>query len=127
MMILEKLIILFEKFAFPKPILRESSAQLQIDKRTAMLSLYQFTECPFCVKVRREIQRHALQIEMRDIHKNKLFKQELIEGGGKSQVPCLRIDNTTTPIWLYESNDIIDYLNRQILSGAHNHLSFIKK
>ena len=38
--------------------------------------------------------------------------QELISGGGKSQVPCLRIQNTEGEVsWLYESDDIIDYMS----------------
>ena len=35
-------------------------------------------------------------------------------GGGKRQVPCLRIEATPGEVqWLYESMDIIAYLQRQ--------------
>ena len=43
---------------------------------------------------------------------------ELIRGGGKSQVPCLRIDHPGgTTQWMYESTDIIAYLRRRFARG----------
>lgn len=40
---------------------------------------------------------------------------ELIAGGGKSQVPCLRIENQAGEAsWLYESIDIIRYLRNEL-------------
>jgi len=36
---------------------------------------------------------------------------DLIAGGGKSQVPCLRIENDKGEVrWVYESIEIIQYL-----------------
>lgn len=36
----------------------------------------------------------------------------LVTGGGKTQVPCLRIVQTNGDVqWMYESNDIIRYLS----------------
>ncbi len=38
----------------------------------------------------------------------------LMQGGGKTQVPCLRIENEQGEVqWMYESNDIIEYLSQQ--------------
>jgi glutathione S-transferase len=45
---------------------------------------------------------------MRDI-----LRRELVEGGGRATVPCLRIERDGEVHWLYESRDIIDYLRRQ--------------
>ena len=36
--------------------------------------------------------------------------RELLEGGGKTSVPCLRIQRGTQVQWLYESLGIIEYL-----------------
>jgi len=38
----------------------------------------------------------------------------LQEQGGRVTVPCLRIDNGDNIEWLYESSDIIDYLQRKV-------------
>ena len=37
----------------------------------------------------------------------------LKQGGGKTQVPCLRIEDSAGNVqWMYESDDIIQYLKR---------------
>ena len=52
-----------------------------------------------------------LDIELRDINSIPEFASELIAGGGKPQVPCLRIESADGDVrWLYESMDIIQYL-----------------
>jgi len=37
----------------------------------------------------------------------------LEQEGGQIKVPCLRIESGEETTWLYESNDIIAYLNQQ--------------
>lgn len=96
-------------------LVRDPAAQAAIDAATAHMALYQFQACPFCVKVRRHMRRHGLNIELRDIKATPAYEQELISQGGRRKVPCLRIaqpDGGAT--WLYESNDIIAYLNREL-------------
>ena len=80
-------------------------------KTTPDLVLYHFDSCPYCRKVRRAIQELTLEVEERNILKSEEFKNELVKGGGKSQVPCLRIEKSpNTYEWLYESDDIIRFL-----------------
>lgn len=99
----------------PKSIVRDAAAQQKVDAATAKMALYQFEACPFCVKVRRHMRRHALNIELRDAKNNATFEQELISQGGKRKVPCLRIEKGDgSATWLYESDDIIAYLNREL-------------
>ena len=44
---------------------------------------------------------------------DELARQELLQGGGKAVVPCLRIKNGDSVDWLYESMDIIRYLDER--------------
>ncbi len=46
---------------------------------------------------------------MKDILRRRENKAELIAGGGKKQVPCLRIEKSNEIEWLYESDAIIKY------------------
>ena len=55
----------------------------------------------------------GIQVECRNIHSNTAYKAELIEGGGKKQVPCIRIQDSGGVRWLYESSDIVNYLKQQ--------------
>jgi glutathione S-transferase len=55
----------------------------------------------------------SINIELRDIMNDELARQELLQGGGKAVVPCLRIKNGDSVDWLYESMDIIRYLDER--------------
>ena len=113
--VLGRLVLGYDFLTRPKPIIREAASQAAIDARTEKLALYQFNACPFCVKVRREMRRHALNIELRDARKDDAHKQALVNGGGKYKVPCLRISNDSgDPTWLYESDDIIAFLRKDL-------------
>ena len=73
-----------------------------------MLTLYYKPTCPFCQKVTALIDEMKLEVEMKDISTNDTFKEELIEKGGKQQVPYL-VD-TDKEVAMYESDDIMDFL-----------------
>ena len=95
----------------PRGIKRDSDEQRRIDKQTQNLVMYQFFACPFCIKTRRAIKRLSLNIETRDALRDAPSRQQLLEGGGVIQVPCLRITRNDNSVkWLYESNEIIKYL-----------------
>jgi glutaredoxin len=112
--ILGQVILLLDALTSPKPVVREVSAQNAIDDVTASMAMYQFKTCPFCVKVRRELKRHSLNIELRDAKNDLDIKSELVREGGRHKVPCLRTDNADGTVhWLYESNDIIEHLKKE--------------
>lgn len=112
--VLGKVILFLDAISSPKPLDRSSETQKKVDEETKDLSLYQFLACPFCVKVRREIRRLNLNIDTRDAKNNENDRQELLEGGGKVKVPCLRIaKNAGEAEWMYESDDIVDYLRER--------------
>jgi glutaredoxin len=95
----------------PRSIKREPDEQQRIDEQTKGLVMYQFRTCPFCIKTRRATRRLSLNIETRDALRHAPSRQQLLEGGGKIKVPCLRITGEDGSVeWLYESNDIIKYL-----------------
>lgn len=107
-------IILFFDFIFsPSKPKRTLEIQAEVDSSTAHLSLYQLPACPFCVKVRREMKRGGLNIELKNINKDENLRTELIEKGGKRTVPCLRIvDEKQEVSWLYESSAINQYIQQ---------------
>jgi len=109
--IIGPLMLLADWLTTPRGIQRSESAQQEIDALTANMTLYQFKTCPFCIKVRRSIKRQSLNIELLDAQHNNEHREQLMQGGGQVKVPCLKvIDNEGNTNWLYESNDIIGYL-----------------
>ena len=108
---LGQLILLVDRLTTPRAPDRDDQAQARLDAATRDLALYQFKACPFCVKTRRAARRLGLTIETRDARGDPRWRQELVEQGGRLQVPCLFIPTSAGGgQWLYESRDIIAYL-----------------
>ena len=101
----------------PKGIVRAPAVQAEVDQQCSSLALYQFTTCPFCIKVRQEMRRLSLNIERRDAQNNANNRSALIAGFGQPKVPCLKItDAAGNSQWLVESGAIIAYLRGRFAS-----------
>ena len=72
-----------------------------------MLILYVKTFCPYCEKVLVRAKELGIEIEEQNISQAQ-YLDELIEKGGKIQVPFL-VDKEKD-VSMYESYDIISYL-----------------
>jgi len=71
------------------------------------LKLYYKETCPFSQKVLKAIEDNNIKdVELRNINEKDEYREELINIGGKEQVPCLFIDEKP----MYDSEDIIKYL-----------------
>ncbi|WP_287816965.1 glutathione S-transferase N-terminal domain-containing protein [Idiomarina sp.] len=112
-LVLTPIVLLVEKLTTPKGKERSEQEQKQVDEACKSLALYQFAACPFCVKVRKEIARLNLNIELRDAKNNDEHRDALLNGGGRVKVPCLRIEEGDKVQWMYESDDINQYLEQR--------------
>ena len=75
------------------------------------LALYHSESCWYCARVRQTIEGLGLTLDLRDIDRDPERRRELVAGGGKAQVPCLRIEAPAHSVrWMYESADIAAYL-----------------
>jgi len=116
--VLAQIIIFLDWLTRPKPMQRSVDAQTEVDQQTQSLVLYQFKQCPFCVKTRRQIHRLGLNIEKRDARNDAKWNQELVNEGGKYQVPCLKITEDDGVVeWLYESTEINQYLDKKFTAS----------
>jgi glutaredoxin len=94
---------------------RTSQAQQQVETELEKISLYQFFACPFCIKTRRAMYKLNLPIVKRNASQGSPYRDELLEGGGRVQTPCLRIEKDDAVEWLYESSEIIRYLEKRFV------------
>ena len=108
-----RLLILIDWLFKPSVVKRNDEEQAKVDQETKILKLYQFYACPFCVKTRRAIKRLNLKVETRDAQTAGQFRKELELSGGKIKVPCLKVEGSGEATWIYESNDIIKYLDER--------------
>jgi glutaredoxin len=112
--VLGPFLLLGDRLTRPKGVVRPAAAQQAVDVRTRNLALYHFPTCPFCLKARRTMRRLSLDIELRDARHDDAHRAALVAGGGKPQVPCLLIASADgQQSWLYESDAISAYLNRE--------------
>ena len=82
--------------------------------RSKGYQLFYFATCPYCIKVRIALWWMGIELPLKEIRYHRENRDELIAGGGKKQVPCLRIENEAGVQWLYESDDIIRYLKHKL-------------
>lgn len=92
---------------------RSVETQRQVEQDLQGLTLYQFFACPFCIKTRRAMYKMNLPIIKLSASKGSPYRDQLEQGGGKVQTPCLRIENAGDVKWLYESSEIIKYLEQR--------------
>lgn len=82
-----------------------------------MLTLYSTETCPFVHRVLQVAENLKIDLDIKDISEDEAARLELIERGGKEQVPYL-VD-TEKSVEMYESNDIIEYIREHYAnSGA---------
>jgi len=112
--VLGPIMLLKERLTQPTGVVREAAAQARVDQQCQSLALYQFSTCPFCIKVRQEMRRLSLPIEKRDAQHHTAHREALLQATGATQVPCLRIteaDGQTR--WLKDSGAIVAYLRER--------------
>jgi len=73
-----------------------------------MLKLYVKTGCPFCNRVLDFVKEEGIDIELLNVYESQESMDELMEKGGKRQIPFLH--DTDKDVMMYESADIIKYL-----------------
>jgi len=110
---LGQLVILVDFLTRPSKKKRSQEAQAAVEASAKDLTLYQFHACPFCVKTRRSLRRLNVPVALKDAKNNEQDRQTLLEQGGKIKGPCLRIEENGQTTWMYESNTIIEYLNKR--------------
>lgn len=71
--------------------------------------LFVGTACHHCRKVENFMEENNIEIQIVNINEDREAMKELIEKGGKRQVPCLFHDGE----YMYESNDIIEFLKNK--------------
>jgi glutaredoxin len=115
--VLGPFILIWERLSQPKGVQRAAAAQQLVDQQSQSLTLYQFSTCPFCIKVRQEMRALSLPIARRDVQHNLSNREELVQGGGAYKVPCLKVTEPQGQTrWIYDSGAIISYLRGRFAS-----------
>jgi glutaredoxin len=117
--VLGPVMLLKERLTQPAGVQRAPAAQDAVDQQCQSLALYQFSTCPFCIKVRQEMRRLSLPVDKRDAQHNSVHRDELQQGSGATKVPCLKITETNGQTrWLQDSTEIVAYLRKRFAAPS---------
>ncbi|MFN2289526.1 MAG: glutaredoxin family protein [Chromatocurvus sp.] len=120
-LLLMPFVLIYEKLTTPKAVARQPDDQAAIDSAASDLALYQFRSCPFCIRVRKELARLGVDLELRDAQHDPAHRADLEAGGGRVKVPCLRIAGESGhDEWLYESDAINAWLRQRFEPDSAN-------
>lgn len=78
--------------------------------QSVQYSLYYYDSCPFCVRVLRTLQGLDIEVELCNILSDSRHRTKLQQATGRTTVPCLRIEKGNDSQWMFESMDIIRFL-----------------
>ena len=112
--VLGPVMLIKERLTQPAGVQRAPAAQAAVDQQCQSLALYQFSTCPFCIKVRQEMRRLSLPIEKRDAQHHAANRDALLQASGATKVPCLKITEANGQTrWLQDSAAILTYLRER--------------
>lgn len=97
------------------PVKRNSADQKRVERIASGLTLYTLSSCPYSAKVHRHLKQLNITVGIKNLKRCNAYQKELLAGGGRAQVPCLRIETPKGSRWLYESQDILSYLDSKFM------------
>ena len=84
-----------------------------------MLELYQFEECPYCVRVRKKLSELEVDFISRNVPRKKDDRKMLIKVSGQDGVPTL-VDTDKGIVIADDDDRIIHYLEEEYEKNGKN-------
>jgi len=75
--------------------------------------LFKTDLCGFCYRVRAYLEQRGIDMPLRDVNQDQAAFRELLENTRRTTVPCLRIQRGDEVEWMFESMDIMRYLEER--------------
>jgi len=100
---------------------RSLKEQQKVNKAANDLTLYVSDTCPYCARVKKQVKHLNVPLKVKNLDKCHIFQKELLSGGGKAQVPCLKIERRQGSEWVYRSDKIARYIDRKFLPKSKTH------
>ncbi|QIZ83802.1 glutaredoxin [Bermanella marisrubri] len=97
---------------------RSSKEQRRVEKVASGLTLYVSDTCPYCTKVKKQVKHLNIPLTIKNLDRCHIYQKELLSGGGKAQVPCLKIDRSKGVEWVYRSEQIANYMDKKFQPKA---------
>ncbi|MEM7099445.1 MAG: glutaredoxin [Pseudomonadota bacterium] len=89
---------------------KKALSMAETSQQVESYQLFKTDWCGFCFRVRRFIDKHDIELPLRDINQDQDAFRELLSATNRTTVPCLRIQKGEDVEWMFESMDIIEFL-----------------
>lgn len=99
-----------------RPLPRSNTEHELLERESRRMQLYFSRACPASIGVQRYCQRLGLRVVEKDVQRITAYRNELLNGGGASKVPCLRIEDAQGSRWIYSSDTILSFLDQRFNS-----------
>lgn len=109
-----KTLDLVDRLVPVKPFERTHEEQVLLDRESRRMHLYYSRSCSSSITVKRFCERVGLHVVEKDVERVDAYRNELVNGGGESRVPCLCIHKKSGDIWVYSPEAIVDYLRDRL-------------
>jgi hypothetical protein len=96
-----------------RPVERSAHEQLRLDRASRRMHLYFSPCCADSISVKRHCHKLGLRVVEKDVVRVNAYRNELVNGGGDSRIPCLRIEKEGKTDWVYSLESILGYLNQR--------------
>ena len=114
-----KTLSLVDQLVPVKPVERPQEQQSLLNRESRRMHLYYCRSCPSSITVKRNFERAGLHPVEKDVERVDAYRNELVNGGGESRVPCLRVCGHDGDKWIYSPEAIIGYLEQRLDRLGH--------
>ncbi len=97
-----------------KPVQRSDEEQVLLNRESRRMHLYISHHCPASIEIKRHCQRIGLNVVEKDVGRVNCYRNELVNGGGHSMVPCLMVEDNSGRHWVYSPGKIYSFLDRRL-------------
>lgn len=109
-----KTLNLADRLVPAKPVERSREEQTLLNRESRRMHLYYSRNCPASILVKRYFEKTGLHPVSKEVERVDAYRNELVNGGGESRVPCLRVRHGEQDSWIYSPEAILNYLEDKI-------------
>lgn len=109
-----KTLSLVDRLVPVKPFERTQEVQVLLDRESRRMHLYFSPSCPSSITVKRYCEKVGLNVVEKNVERVDAFRNELVNGGGESRVPCLCVHKESGDVWVYSPDGIVQYLRHRL-------------
>lgn len=96
-----------------RPLVCSRERRDAMERESRRMQLYFSHVCPSSLAAQRYCQRLGLRVVEKNVARVLSYRNELLNEGGQSRVPCLRIEEDGEIKWLYSCDSIRSYLEQR--------------